>query len=269
MSRSFTTTASKRSKPRSVMGPPEALRTAIAEANEVIDQGFAPWLLTPKRWPMRFSADPIAAKREMAEAAERLSGTSFYVQRGPGVTLARYAEALRTRELLLRLSQAASRAMRVRTTILRRSATIPLMYIRSIPIARVSRDGTVTVEEQPVRKHQPILEALHELDANRLRQCEQCQEIFWASRADQLVCSRKCRARKFRNLSEDKYRAGQLRYEESHPERDRRSGKANAKKPRVAHAKTPSHSRQSKRVARLPGSSKPVSAPQRERRRHR
>ena len=221
-------------------------------------------------WPHMFERDSDGARKQLLEAAERLDGTQFYFPLTPRITLSKYGEARRMRELLLRIAKAApgfrhpaavSRpngpepaSVPVRRRI-RRATRIPLPFVLSFPVVRVGTDGQISVDEQRLLKYKPILDALHGLDASQIRQCPECEALFWACKSDKVVCSVACRGRRFRIESRDQYLIGQYRYEQSHPDRKRKSVTKEASSKSMADRHVVRS--RSKRAPRLPGSSLP------------
>src|SRR3984893_3699571 len=71
------------------------------------------------------------------------------------------------------------------------------------------RDGRFRVE------HHPLLQALEGIEVSRIRECAICHQIFWAQRADQPCCTRRCahilRTRRWRKRYPKKYKIQRYR----------------------------------------------------------
>lgn len=64
---------------------------------------------------------------------------------------------------------------------------------------RVDKDGTVKIS------FDPFAEAIEGVDATRIRECNDCRRIFWATRKDQSCCSKDCANRYHVRRHREKY----------------------------------------------------------------
>jgi hypothetical protein len=87
----------------------------------------------------------------------------------------------------------------------------------------ISKDGTVEIS------YDSFAETIEGLNATRIRECKDCQRIFWAKRKDQSCCSRDCANRYHVRQHREKYASDPIAHKMSRLDREQ---KRNSKKRR-------------------------------------
>ena len=99
-----------------------------------------------------------------------------------------------------------------------RATLVSLSKVRANPhvlpvsfpcIVEVGDDGKVKAG------HIPLIKAIEDVEADRIRECPICQNVFWAGRKDQLCCAPRCarilRTRRWRERYPERYKLNRFR----------------------------------------------------------
>jgi hypothetical protein len=76
---------------------------------------------------------------------------------------------------------------------------IPYQAAEFASALTLDRDGKILVQPGP------LLELVKDVEGRRIRQCSECNRIFWAGRMDKLACTRKCVQRRRVRLWRERY----------------------------------------------------------------
>jgi hypothetical protein len=133
--------------------------------------------------------------REYMEGADAETSPAEFVRRCHALKM--------TRELLHTIARTSKNKSAGQHLPIRSSFENELVY------AATGQDGKLRVE------HHPLLQALEGIEVSRIRECAICHQIFWAQRADQPCCTRRCahilRTRRWRKRYPKKYKVQRYR----------------------------------------------------------
>jgi hypothetical protein len=94
-------------------------------------------------------------------------------------------------------------------------------YISSLPKTRLSLShGSISIDSHGRLNYSPppFIKAIEGVEAARIRECEVCDQLFWAGRLDQKTCTTKCakvlRTRRWRQNYQTKYKLTRIAKEE-------------------------------------------------------
>lgn len=131
----------------------------------------------------------------------------YRVEDTMAMAMVRYERLIRARKILIEIAEKSALINQYRRFYLQTgiwpAVTTLLTTVSNLNISlHINEKGQIAV------KPDKLLDALLGTDAERIRQCPICNNIFWASRIDQRACSKRCsntmRVRRSRELNQER-----------------------------------------------------------------
>src|ERR1700722_11891155 len=184
--------------------PSKNLAWFITVANAAMTEVKAPGIFDFADDLDRF---PVAQR----DTAELLSSTPFYLKEKPGETLKLNECACAIRGVLLSIARAAKAGVKQHGAIPFESTAFSAHHAVEFTEAGTLR--VVPSDQWDAIWYTYFLDALRDVDAGRIRECEICGNVYWAVRRDKMFCSDGCRVKQWSKKNPQRWNEIQLGHE--------------------------------------------------------